>query len=330
MKPFVRTYILLFLLMVAFPSSSFGQNINVTASFDTTRILIGDQINFSIIVDQPSSTRLSMPLFRDTLVENIEILSGPQIDTVPADDGRIRITGKYLVTSFDTGLYRITPVFAELNDENGIKRYYSDYSILEVARVKITPPDTSAKIFDIVAPYRAPVTLGEILPWLLIIIVAAAIAWLVMKYLKTRQKSAKADLAPLILEPAHVIAFRELEKLRDEQLWQKGEVKGYYSRLTEIVRQYLENRYDVDSLEMTTSDTLRALERKGLKKDRAYNILKSVLTGADLVKFAKYKPDPVENDMSYNDSWEFVETTRQQSAGPEMDGPVVKEGGSAS
>jgi len=330
MRPFFLTYILAFVLITAFPFHSYGQNINVTASFDSTRILIGDQINFSVTVDQPSSAHLSLPLFRDTIVKNIEILSGPQIDTVPADNGRLRITGKYLVTSFDTGLYRIAPVFAELSDENGIKRYYSDYSFLEVARVKIAPPDTSAKIFDIVAPYRAPVTLGEILPWLLIVIVLAAIAWLVMKYLKTRLKSVKTVLAPEIHEPSHLIAFRELEKLRDEQLWQKGEVKGYYSRLTEIVRQYLENRYEVDSLEMTTSETLRALEGKGLKKDRAYNILKSVLTGADLVKFAKYKPDPVENDMCYNDSWEFVEITKQQFTGPEMAGSAGKEGGSGS
>lgn len=330
MRPVFLTYTLAFVLIAAFPFNNYGQTINVTASFDSTRILIGDQINFSVTVDQPSSARLSIPHFRDTLIKNIEILSGPQIDTLPADDGRIRITGKYLVTSFNTGLYRIAPVFAELSDENGIKRYYSDYSILEVARVKIAPPDTSAKIFDIIAPYRAPVTLGEILPWLLIIIVTAAIVWLVIKYLKTREKSVKAVVAPEIHEPAHVIAFRDLENLRDEQLWQKGEVKIYYSRLTEIVRQYLENRYEVDSLEMTTSETLKALEGKGLKKDRAYNTLKSVLTGADLVKFAKYKPDPVENDMSYNDSWEFVEMTKQQYAGAEMAGSVVKEGGSGS
>ncbi|MBK7480262.1 MAG: hypothetical protein IPI69_11465 [Bacteroidales bacterium] len=100
----------------------------------------------------------------------------------------------------------------------------------------------------------------------------------------------------MVKEPAHVIAFRELELLRDEQLWQKGETKRYYTRLTEIIRQYLENRYGVNSLELTTSETLEALLKTGFKKNELYKRLRSVLNQADLVKFAKYKPDPVEND----------------------------------
>ncbi len=91
---------------------------------------------------------------------------------IPGD--RIRIIRKYLVTSFDSGMYMVDPVFAELSDANGVKRFYSDYSILEVARVKLTPPDTASKIFDIVSPYKAPVTVGEILPWMLMALLAAA------------------------------------------------------------------------------------------------------------------------------------------------------------
>jgi hypothetical protein len=307
---------ILFLISV-FPFSSKGQEVIVTAAFDTSRILIGDQINFSVTVDQPAGLKLSLPVFRDSLSRNIEILSGPEIDTSILTGNKIRITEKYLVTSFDSGFYMIDPVFAEASDISGLKRYYSDYSILEVARVKITPPDTSSKIFDIAAPYRAPLTLGEILPWLLISLLAVLIVWAIIRLIRKYKGTRKEAIVPVSTEPAHVIAFRELEKLQNEMLWQKGETKKYYTRLTEIVRQYLENRFKVWSLELTTSETLEALVMTGFKKNESYNKLRSVLTGADLVKFAKYKPEPLENESSFSNAWDFVMATQEMEMGEE-------------
>ena len=121
----------------------------------------------------------------------------------------------------------------------------------------------------------------------------AAAVWLLLRLIKKFKKTKKEIIEPAITDPAHVIAFRELEKLRNEKLWQKGETKKYYTRLTEIIRQYLENRFKVYSLELTTSETLEALVKSGFRKDESYNTLKSVLTAADLVKFAKYKPEPI-------------------------------------
>ena len=115
-------------------------------------------------------------------------------------------------------------------------------------------------------------------------------------------------------DPAHVIALRELEKLRDEKLWQSGDVKKYYTRLTEVLRQYLENRYRVYSLELTTRETLDALVKTGFKKDGSYNQLKNVLTSADLVKFAKYSPEPSENETVFQESWNFVLATKAESS----------------
>jgi hypothetical protein len=303
-----------FLILFLFLITSFslrGQEVSVTAAFDTSRIFIGDQINFSVTIDQPSGLKLSIPILRDSLTRKIEILSGPLIDTAEIDADKIRITEKYIITSFDSGFYMIDPIYAEIADSGGVKRFFSDYSILEVARVKLTPPDTSARIFDIVAPQRAPLTLGEILPWVLIAFLSAVVVWLILRLIKKFKKTKKEIIEPAITEPAHVIAFRELEKLRDEKLWQDGEIKKYYTRLTEIIRQYLENRFKVYSLELTTSETLEALVRSGFRKNESYNKLKSVLTAADLVKFAKYKPEPIENDTTFTASWDFVTATKE-------------------
>lgn len=290
--------------------SAFSQEVNVTSSFDTSKIFIGDQIKFTITIDQPSDLRLTLPLFKDTLCKNIEILSGPVIDT-SSQGGRIKIIGKYLVTSFDSGFYQIPPVFAEMKNQNGMKRFYSDYSQLEVMRVKIAPPDTTAKIYDIIKPYRAPLTIGEVLPWVLLVALLGTLVWLAIRFIRKLKKSKKGVEAVIDPDPAHIIAFRELEKLREEQLWQKGEIKYYYTKLTEILRQYLENRFRVFSLELTTVETLAALVKSGFKKDGSYNQLKTVLTGADLVKFAKYNPEPPENESHFQNSWDFVLATKE-------------------
>ena len=289
-----------------------GQDIKVTAAFDSSRIYIGDQIKFTVTVEKPATYPLSIPVLRDTLMKNIEILNGPVTDTSILNNGRIRIIEKYLVTSFDSGFYQVPPVYAEARNESGIKRFFSDYAFLEVMRVKIAPPDKTSKICDIIKPYRAPLTIGEILPWVLLFLFASAVIWVLIRYfrkLKTRQTGEIPVSNPI---PAHVIAFRELEKLKDEKLWQKGEIKKYHTRLTEILRQYLENRFKVFSLELTTADTLAELTKTGFRDDESYSKLRTVLTGADLVKFAKHKPEPSENETNFDYAWSFVRYTKSE------------------
>ncbi len=303
--------LVILIIMAVIPGSDiFGQELKVSASFDTSMIYIGDQIGFTITVDQPDDISVELPLFRDTIITNIEILAGPVIDTISDNDGRISIIGKYLITSFDSGYYQVPPVFAEIKNENGLKRFYSDYSQLEVKRVQIAPADSTAQIFDIIKPYNAPLTLGELLPWLFVAALSGALIWAAIKYLPKLKKASNEIKVTVNPDPAHVIAFRELEKLREEQLWQKGEVKMYYTKLTEVLRQYLENRFNVFSLELTTHETLEELIRSGFKKNKSYNQLKSVLSGADLVKFAKYSPEPTEHEAHFQSSWDFVLATK--------------------
>jgi hypothetical protein len=306
---FMKKLILSIYLLISI-ISAFSQDVNVTSSFDTSRIYIGDQVKFKITVDQPAGLKLNLPFYKDTLCKNIEIISGPVLDTLKTG-GRIKISEKYLITSFDSGLYQVPPVIVEMKNENGLKRFYSDYSRLEVLRVKIAPADTTAKIYDIIKPYRAPVTVGEILPWILLVAIIGILAWAIVRFIRKFIRPDTGMETVINPDPAHVIAFRELEKLKEEQLWQKGAIKTYYTRLTEILRQYLENRFRVFSLELTTDETLDSLIKTGFKKDGSYKQLKTVLTGADLVKFAKHIPEPTENESQYKKSWDFIFATKE-------------------
>ncbi len=316
------------LFLIGFYSSSPGQDIRVSASFDTSRIFIGDQLKYSLSIEQPDNVILNLPVFKDTLVKNIEIISGPVTDTVKNEKGTLIIKQEYLITSFDSGRYQVWPVFAELKGPDGIKRFYSDYSYLEVLRPDIAPADTTLKIYDIISPYRAPVTIGEILPWVLGLIAAIVIAYFAIRYIKKLRKEPSETEIIVLKDPAHVIALRELELLKELRLWQKGEVKQYYSSLTEILRKYLENRFSVFSLELTTSETLDALLKTGFRKDKSYENLKTVLSGADMVKFAKHNPEPTENEAYFQTAWDFIIETKMEEEPEAVKSPDEKGGDS--
>lgn len=300
------------LIIVGFLSVSrvfFAQDVQIVAEFDTNKIFIGDQIHFTIKLEKPKELILNLPVFKDSLIKNVEIISGPQTDTITLQNGNYSIISKYLVTSFDSGRYQIPPVFAEVNDANGIKRYYSNYSSLEVSRVSITPQDSTDVIFDIIKPYRAPLTISEVLPWFLIVVACLLIFWYLIRLIKKRKYIKTSPEIGVSTDPAHIIAFRELSRLKNDALWQKGEVKLYYTRLSEILRQYLENRYFISSMELTTDETL-AIYKKTVKPESSIlSLLKSVLINSDLVKFAKYKPGPSENETAFEDAWKYISNT---------------------
>jgi hypothetical protein len=308
----MRIYISCIILIFINSARAGSQEVNVRSAFDTSRIFIGDQVYFTVTLEKPNSLKLNLLQFKDTLTGHIEILSGPVRDSSAINDKRTRIVEKYLVTSFDSGFYQIPPVYAELKEGNMLKRFFSDYAPLEVTRVKVTPPDTAAKIFDIIKPYKAPVTAGEILPWLLLASLLTVGGWWLRRYIRNRRQSKPEVAAVVNPDPAHIIAFRELEKLKEDKLWQKGDIKLYYTRLTEILRQYLENRFRVYSLELTTEETLIELLKTGFKKDNKYMLVKTVLTNADLVKFAKFKPEPADNELHFQYSWDFVMATLEK------------------
>lgn len=94
----------LIILFICLAGKFSGQDILVTAQFDTNKIFIGDQIFFTVKIEKPVATDISFPSFKDTLYKNIEIISGPQTDTIALQDDKNAIILKYLVTSFDSGL----------------------------------------------------------------------------------------------------------------------------------------------------------------------------------------------------------------------------------
>jgi len=287
-----------------------AQEVKVTSAPDTTAILIGDQTGFTVSAVIPSGTVAGLSEAGDTLAGKIVVLRRSPRDSTAGPDGKIIISDRYLITAFDSGTYNIPPFYAEVASGDTLLRYYSENSSLRVLRPDVTPPDSTDVIFDIVPPRRAPVTFAEIVPWLVIAVVAAVLLYLLARFLP--RNPLRRFVKPLPPpDPAHVIALRELSALSSEELWQKGEIKEYYSRLSDILRRYIDNRYGISSPELTTDETVRMLQRAAVTTGAQMSVVKEILSLSDMVKFAKYVPDSSLHESCHEDAIKFVEETKE-------------------
>ncbi len=287
-----------------------AQEIKVSSAPDTSVILIGDQTRFTVTAKVPAGFSAELSRVADTLAGRIVILRRDPRDTVLASDGSLTLTDRYLITAFDSGSYTIPPFYAEVAKGDSLIRFYSDYSFLDVLRPDVTPSDTTDVIFDIIPPRSAPVTFAELLPWLVIVLITAVIVYLLARFLPRNplRRFVKPQPPPV---PAHITAMKELQTLRNEELWQKGEIKEYYSRLSDILRRYIDNRFGISSPELTTDETVRMLHRAAVTTTGQMTLVKEVLSLSDMVKFAKYIPEDVVNESMLENAVRFVEETRE-------------------
>ena len=174
--------------------------------------------------------------------------------------------------------------------------------------------DTTRGLTDIKMPYSAPLTLKEVTPYILGVLLLGAIIFLLLYSIKRRKKNKPFFALPVKpKEPPHVIALRELDRIKSEKIWQKEKTKQYYSEVTDVLRNYIEDRFEIRAMEQTTDEILDSFRyRKGLVSDKNYQNLSQILSVADLVKFAKYKTLPDDDNLTLVNSYFFVNETKKE------------------
>jgi hypothetical protein len=173
--------------------------------------------------------------------------------------------------------------------------------------------DTTLAIKDIKEPLSAPITIREMIPYLLAALLVLGLITggiFLIRYLKYRKKPGILTRQKPKL-PAHIIALGALKTLWQKKLYQSGYIKEYYSELSDIVRIYIENRWDIAAMEMVTSEIITALSAIDIPAD-AIRKLEQTLFLSDMVKFAKSNPLPDENSACYQHIVDFVEVTKQE------------------
>jgi len=294
-----------------------SQEIKVEAKLDSIAIEIGDQVWLNLKVTQPKDDKIIFPAIKDTIIKGIDVLETTGIDTQQTGN-QILTTQKLLITAFDDSIYSIPPfAFRHGNDT-----LFSNPLILSVKGVdldsaEIAKIDTAQmlKVFDVKPPINTPFTFKEFFQRyykliLIILGVLIIVALVVFYFIRRAANKPFIKLPEKPKEPAHVIALRALDELKAKKLWQADNQKLYYSELTEILRQYIEDRFHIPTFERTSYELLESLGAQKLLSQELFNELKQTLSLADLAKFAKYKPLPDENDLSLKNSYKLVETTK--------------------
>jgi len=250
-----------------------------------------------------------MPPLADT-IGRMEVVKISKIDTSISGDSKTLIQ-TYLVSAYDSGKYRAGPQKIFYKNKSGIVDSILSDSIL--VSVTTLPVDTTKAFKPIKAPLSVPYSWVEFLPYILGAVVLIAVSTLVIFYLSGRKKKKAAiKERPRPKDPSHVWARRELKKLEDEKLWQKDEIKLYYSRLTDILRMYLEYRYNWLALESTTEEITDEMGFYDVPDDAKKNLL-AILNEGDLVKFAKKIPMPDTNLKVMEQAYGFIDLTEMKA-----------------
>ena len=276
-------------LMILFTSFSFGQ---VSSKVDTTQIRIGEQINYKINVEADSSALVVFPEGQTFLP--LEAVEASNIDTTK-NNAKILLSRIYKLTQFDSGVYTIPRQKIIIGD----KPFFTDS--LKVMVNPIEVDTTKQGLYDIKPIIEVDKTGGNWWKYLLITLLLIGLVAFLLYWFIWRKKPLTEE-EEIALLPPYDRAKIAIRKLDQSQFLLKSEIKKYYSELTLIIRKYLDEKVYDRAMESTTDELILRLQllKDGnqipLKKDTINN-LQSILKRADLVKFAKSKPDTALAEM---------------------------------
>jgi hypothetical protein len=265
----------------------------VSAQTDAPRLLtaiepavitVGDPVRLVVTVHHLAESQVVWP---DPFeLDPFELVDQRLLEPL-AEGNRVQSSTELTLTAFALGELRVPAFEVEVVDAAGDSvRLTSEVAVIRVESVRL---DESADIRDIKGPLAIPFSMATLLPWLVgLTILGAAAYWLYRRYRRRTRPDRPVPVVPP--RPAHEIAYESLDALEASGLLQLGEVKTYHIRVSDILRVYTEDRFDVDAMEMTTGEVLVGLDRARVARGVVGDFRK-LLDRCDLVKFAKFRPD---------------------------------------
>jgi len=287
--------------------SAFGDPAEVTvrSSVDRSTITVGDPILYTLSISWDEGIEVTPP----SLGVN---LGGFEIQDYKAGEprkegGRQVLESSYRITIYDTGEFVIPGVEIAYKTAGGEEKTIGSEPI-EIL-VESVSPDMDGGIADIKGQAEIKI---DPLPYLLaatLVLFLAVSAILIIMMIRRRRMRRLLSAEPSFRPPAHELAMKRLNELRGRDLIGQGMIKQYYTELSEIIREYLENRYTLFALEQTTDEIVREAEALDLSRE-LHGRLGELLRACDLVKFAKHRPPQDAHDVFFEDVRGFVDATK--------------------
>ena len=280
--------------------------------------LIGDQFRYGFhLKDVAEGTRFALPDFSKGFMDSIEIVSHFKVDTV-AVHGKKNEPKSYdidvsmIITSFDEGTYNLPSLsMARASGADRVDTLLFEPKTLDI---RTMPVDTTTyQIHDIKGQIRYPLKVLEILPYVAGVILLAVIVFLIVKFIASRRGKGKSQTHK---DPPYLVALRRLDRFRDSKYWAPEKQKIFYSGITDALREYIDARYGIDAMEMTTAEIFKDLKGSGVPAD-LYEEMKTLFETADFVKFAKASASDEENAAALPAAVRFVTVTYQSQLAEE-------------
>lgn len=299
-------YIAVLLVGVVYPVFAQSSLIEVSAAVDQSVITIGDRITYTLIIKHDKNLKIEQPGPAANL--GMFEIKDYEFHEPTEQDGIIVEQYDYTISVYDTGKFVIPPFPIAFSTSDTSH----DYQIIKSEPIDITvksllqAEDTDIK--DIKPPLLIPAN------YLRLILIGGGVLLLIAVtifaiYYYRKRKKGEPLFRKEVIRPAHEIAFEELELLLGKSYINDGKFKEFFTELSDILRHYLENRFYITAMEETTTEVLESIKEIELPDD-SFEKVKEALDLSDLVKFAKYQPQPQEIDRAVEMSREFINLTR--------------------
>jgi hypothetical protein len=241
-------------------------------------------MNFTVRVEHDAAAIVVWPDSLD--LGPVEVLGAELLPTA-TEEGRSIAGARFTLAAFELGDLEIPSFDIRVETPDGSSTTLStDPHVITVQSVGL---DEGGDIRAIRGPLGIPLSVISVLPWILLLVLLGGLGY----WLWSRRTPVKASLRRSVVIPhfPHEDAYEALDRLEASGLVERGEIKEYHILASEIIRTYVEGRFGVYALEMTTGEVIAGLRAADLPED-AVQAFEGFASRCDLVKFAKLRPEP--------------------------------------
>ena len=284
--------------------------VSVEAEIDSIQIFVGQQAHVTISATAKENAKVEFPQFKPTqyVTPGVEVLDCKELEKKEQDNGFVTRRVVYTMTSFDDTLYYLPPMEVKIDG----KPYQSKSLALKVLTIEV---DTlhAEQFFGPKDVQDNPFQWSDwSLPFWLSVLMLVLLAVGYYLYLRLRDNKPIISHIRIVkrLLP-HQKAMKEIEQIKADKMVTSENSKEYYTKLTDTLRKYIEERYGFSAMEMTSSEIIERLT--SAQDQKALDELRQLFTTADLVKFAKYSTLINENDANLVNAIEFINQTKLEN-----------------
>ncbi len=298
-----------FLIVLVVSAFRLSAQVSVEAQIDSIEIFVGQQVHLTLTAHAKENAKVEFPVFQPSqyITPGVEVLNSEQRPDVSQDNGFMSRSMVYTLTSFDDTLYYLPPMTVKIDG----KPYKSKSLALKVLTIEV---DT-AHVDQFFGPKDVqdnPFLWSDwsLSFWLsVLMLVLLAVTYYLYLRLRDNKPIIKTIRIVKRLLP-HQKAMKEIEQIKADKMVSSENSKEYYTKLTDTLRKYIEERYGFNAMEMTSSEIIDKLT--ATQDENAISELRQLFLTADLVKFAKYSTLINENDRNLVNAIDFINQTKQE------------------